>query len=96
MAAAPWFATELAGRFVTGIGSVLLNVTLKQRRDVKDMAKTHALVTAAQQKLGANGRVLVRWSGTEPKLRVMIEGEDEAQIKAMAEEMIDAAKADLG
>jgi phosphoglucosamine mutase len=46
--------------------------------------------------LGERGRVLVRWSGTEPKLRVMVEGEDEGAIAAFASEILDAARKDLG
>jgi phosphoglucosamine mutase len=40
--------------------------------------------------------VLVRWSGTEPKLRVMVEGPDEARIAAIAGELIAAARRDAG
>jgi phosphoglucosamine mutase len=40
--------------------------------------------------------VLVRWSGTEPKLRVMVEGEDEARIRAIALEIIEVAGTELG
>ena len=46
--------------------------------------------------LGERGRVLVRWSGTEPKLRVMVEGEDEAAIASFASEIVAAAKLDMG
>ena len=42
------------------------------------------------------GRLLVRWSGTEPKLRIMIEGEDQAQIAAWAQELAAAARKDVG
>ena len=43
-----------------------------------------------------SGRVLVRWSGTEAKLRVMVEGEDERAIAAHAKEIVAAAKKDVG
>jgi phosphoglucosamine mutase len=46
--------------------------------------------------LGKEGRVLVRWSGTEAKLRVMLEGPKEDRIRAYAKELIAAATKDLG
>jgi phosphoglucosamine mutase len=39
--------------------------------------------------------VLVRWSGTEPKLRIMLEGPDEARIRAWARELAEAARDDV-
>ena len=42
------------------------------------------------------GRLLVRYSGTEPLLRVMLEGRDEDEIRAWAQEIIDAVKEQLG
>jgi phosphoglucosamine mutase len=38
----------------------------------------------------------VRWSGTEPKLRVMVEGPDESRIAAMAQDLVAAARKDVG
>ena len=49
----------------------------------------------SKQELGDDGRVLVRWSGTEPKLRIMLEGPDEARIAAWAQDLIAAARADI-
>ncbi len=45
--------------------------------------------------LGQDGRVLVRWSGTEPKLRIMLEGPDEGQIRSWAGELAEAARKDV-
>jgi phosphoglucosamine mutase len=45
------------------------------------------LIAAAEKRLGANGRLLVRYSGTEMLARVMIEGEDLAEIGALAREL---------
>jgi DNA mismatch repair protein MutS len=56
---------------------------------------TKSAIEKIEASLGDAGRVLVRWSGTEPKLRVMIEGEDETKIRALAEEILVAARADL-
>jgi phosphoglucosamine mutase len=51
---------------------------------------------AAETTLGQRGRVLVRYSGTEPLLRVMVEGEREAQIRDLAECIAAAARDALG
>ena len=59
------------------------------------MKATCAAIENVENALGNRGRVLVRWSGTEPKLRVMVEGEDEAAIHAFASEILDAARKDL-
>jgi phosphoglucosamine mutase len=50
---------------------------------------------AVRSALGNDGRVLVRWSGTEPKLRIMLEGPDEGQIRTWAKELADAARQDV-
>ena len=47
-----------------------------------------------EKTLGKAGRILVRWSGTEPKLRIMIEGEDESKISTYAKELARAAQKD--
>ncbi|MEZ4405678.1 MAG: phosphoglucosamine mutase [Polyangiales bacterium] len=88
--------SELAAEALQRVPQVLLNATLKTRRALAEMPRTSAAVKEVEVKLGADGRVLVRWSGTEPKLRVMVEGEDEAVIHAMATEIIETAKAELG
>jgi phosphoglucosamine mutase len=78
------------------VPQVLVNTTLKARRPLENMPVTRALVRTVEKALGAEGRVLVRWSGTEPKLRVMIEGPDEATIQRMAEEIAEAAGKEIG
>ncbi|MDP1761420.1 MAG: hypothetical protein Q8L43_04280 [Deltaproteobacteria bacterium] len=46
----------------------------------------------AEKRLGPQGRLLVRYSGTEPKLRVMTEGEDESLIRLVAQDLAQALK----
>ncbi len=63
---------------------VLENVSVKQRIDVKANSAIQQAVAQAEQQLAGNGRVLLRASGTEPKIRVMVEGQDGALVKQLA------------
>lgn len=84
--------SELAAEVMDRVPQVLVNVTLPGRRPLDELPKTKRAIAAAEKSLGENGRVLVRWSGTEPKLRVMIEGPKQDRIQTMAEGIADEAK----
>jgi phosphoglucosamine mutase len=88
--------SELAAGAMTRVPQVLHNVTLPNRRPVEEMKKLQAGIRSVSKSLGRKGRILVRWSGTEPKLRVMIEGENEAAITSYAESLVEAARQDFG
>jgi phosphoglucosamine mutase len=87
--------SELAREAMQRVPQVLVNVALPARRALDTMETTTRAMRSAEKKLGDRGRVLVRWSGTEPKLRVMVEGPDERAIKALADDIVDAARRDL-
>jgi len=55
----------------------LWNIVMTERKDVLADAKVQSLISDAESRLGKSGRINVRMSGTEPKLRIMIEAEDE-------------------
>lgn len=77
---------ELAG-IVTPLPQVIRNVRVDQKHDLNQYPSVIKAIQSAERKLGDRGRVLVRFSGTEPALRVMVEGEDESIINAMANEI---------
>jgi phosphoglucosamine mutase len=74
----------------------LLNVRLGKRVDVMSLPEVREAVAAAESTLGERGRVLLRPSGTEPLIRVMVEGEDASQVAEVAEELAEKVKRLLG
>lgn len=87
--------SELAHGVMTRVPQVLVNETFAARKPLKQMPKTDRATEKVRKQLGRHGRILVRWSGTEAKLRVMVEGPDTDRIEAMAHEVIEAARHDL-
>ena len=77
------------------VPQVLENVSLPARRPIEEMKELSRRILSAEKKLGKNGRVLVRWSGTEAKLRLMLEGPEPKVLRALVAEMADAARKDL-
>jgi phosphoglucosamine mutase len=64
----------------------LVNVRIKERRRLEEFPAVIQQMKKVETKLGEKGRLLVRFSGTEPLVRVMVEGENEKEIHALAEE----------
>ncbi len=88
--------SELAAQAMTRVPQVLENVSLPRRKPIEEMKRLQAAMRSVSKSLGRRGRILVRWSGTEAKLRVMIEGEDETAIRRFAAGLIAEARADFG
>jgi phosphoglucosamine mutase len=87
--------SELA-RAMIRYPQVLLNFPVANKRPFEEMPAVQQVIAAVTRKLGADGRVVVRYSGTESKARVMIEGTDEAGIRAQADEIASTLKRELG
>jgi phosphoglucosamine mutase len=75
---------------------VLINVKVRERRDLASIPEVAGRMAEIEKKLDGTGRLLVRYSGTESKVRVMIEGEDQTEIKALAENLAEIIKTKLG
>jgi phosphoglucosamine mutase len=71
---------------------VLINVRIDRKFDFKKDASVAAAVAAAEADLGSLGRVLLRASGTEPVIRVMVEGAESAQVQLHAERIARSLK----
>ena len=86
---------DLAGDLKT-FPQVLLNLRVRERRDWMTIPEAAQAIADVEARLGGRGRLLVRYSGTEPLLRVMIEGERQAEINAWAAHIVDAVRAAIG
>ncbi len=78
--------SELA-RIMEAFPQILKNVRTDKRLDLELIPNLPQTVRKMEKKLATNGRILVRLSGTEPVVRVMLEGKDEDIIRAMAAEL---------
>lgn len=87
--------SELA-QVMESLPQVLLNVRVKQRTDLATLPEVSKVIADAGEKLGEQGRVLIRYSGTEPLLRIMLEGVDQVQIETLAAEIEVAVKTTIG
>ncbi|HKA54157.1 MAG TPA: phosphoglucosamine mutase, partial [Candidatus Binatia bacterium] len=75
---------------------VLINVKVSERRDLATIDAVARTIRRVEQALGERGRLLVRFSGTEPLVRVMVEGEDERVVREYGEEVAEVVRKHLG
>jgi phosphoglucosamine mutase len=86
---------DLAAELVT-YPQVLLNVRVREKKDLQAVPAIAESMRRVEERLAGNGRLLVRYSGTEPLLRVMIEGTDQHEIQGWAAEIVSTVKEHLG
>jgi len=86
---------DLASELTT-YPQVLMNLRVQHKVDLKTVPEVAAVMASVESRLAGNGRLLVRYSGTEPLLRVMLEGKDRDEIRRWAQEIIDAVKEHVG
>lgn len=75
---------------------LLVNVRVREKLHFDKLPGVQEVAQQIEAELGGRGRLLLRYSGTEPLARVMIEGEDEQAIKAQADRLADAIRRELG
>jgi phosphoglucosamine mutase len=85
---------ELDGQ-IPRLPQVMINSAVRHRDQWEVDPEFAAAVAEADARLGARGRILVRPSGTEPKIRIMVEGEDADEINQIASELSELARARL-
>ncbi|GAB4340179.1 MAG: phosphoglucosamine mutase [Candidatus Abyssubacteria bacterium] len=81
---------------MTCFPQALINVTVARKEPLENVPAIQKCIERANQKLGSGGRILVRYSGTEPVARVMVEGEDKKTIDDLAESIAQVIKRELG
>jgi phosphoglucosamine mutase len=75
---------------------VLENIKVRERKPVESIPGAQKKIEAAEKALGDKGRVFVRYSGTEPLIRVMVEGENDAEIRKIASGIADELRKAIG
>lgn len=86
---------ELAGQLVT-YPQVLINVKVRERADYMTIPAIADSIREVEQRLEGHGRLLIRYSGTEPLLRIMLEGKDDSEIRQWANEIAETVRLELG
>ena len=81
---------------LTNYPQVLLNVRVREKVDLQSVPEVAEAISRVEARVQGQGRLLVRYSGTEPLLRVMLEGRDDREIHAWAQEIVDVVKQHLG
>lgn len=87
--------SELLAGFVR-YPQVLLNVRVAQKPPFEELPEVMETARSVEERLGDDGRLVLRYSGTEPKARVMIEGKDQDEIDALAAELADTIRGAIG
>ncbi len=86
---------ELA-KVMQPLPQVLYNVEVREKKALSEIPEIDHKIREIEQILKDSGRLLIRYSGTEPLLRIMVEGEDEKKIHEMAMELVEGVKKHLG
>jgi phosphoglucosamine mutase len=81
---------------LTTYPQVLMNLRVREKVDLKTIPGVAAVIEQVESRLAGSGRLLVRYSGTEPLLRVMLEGRNQDEIRRWGQEIIDAVKSHVG
>jgi phosphoglucosamine mutase len=94
---------EVTGRELDDLASVLVtypqvlvNVRVRERADYTRIPAIADSIRRVEERVNGQGRLLIRYSGTEPLLRIMIEGKDDGEIRQWANEIAEAVRASLG
>ncbi|MDF0644049.1 MAG: phosphoglucosamine mutase [Nitrospira sp.] len=87
--------SELA-KAMTAVPQVLLNVKVSRKPDLDSVPDLQSAIGESERKLNGTGRVVVRYSGTEPLLRIMIEGEQDRVIRQEADRLAQVVKTHIG
>jgi phosphoglucosamine mutase len=86
--------SELSG--LERLPQILVNVAVARKQPFEELPRVSRELVHAHESLDDRGRILLRYSGTEPVARVMIEGEDADKIQNLADRIAEAIRSELG
>jgi phosphoglucosamine mutase len=86
---------ELA-RVMVPLPQVLYNVEVAEKKTISEFPEIAKRIQEIEETLGRSGRVLIRYSGTEPLLRIMVEGENETRLHLFAQDLVELVKKRIG
>jgi phosphoglucosamine mutase len=81
---------------LTTYPQVLLNVRVREKVALQGVPAVADAIARVEARVAGQGRLLIRYSGTEPLLRVMLEGQQQDEIRSWAQEIVDVVKEHLG
>jgi phosphoglucosamine mutase len=83
-------------KIMSKVPQVLVNLAVAERRPLAEAAHLSKALAQEEKRLGEQGRILVRYSGTEPLLRIMVEAQEQKMMDSVAQTLCEAAVKDLG
>ena len=81
---------------ITIFPKVLINIRVREKKELSSIPSVQKQIKAFEQRLDGTGRLLVRYSGTEPVIRIMVEGESDEEIHQIAGELAETIQTALG
>jgi phosphoglucosamine mutase len=72
-----------------------VNLSVSKKTQIEEL-KANDLIEETQAKLGQQGRILIRYSGTEPKIRILVEGKDEEYVISQATKIAESIHNEIG
>ncbi len=81
---------------ITLYPQLLVNVRVRERRELADIAPFQQALRSYEASLNGTGRILVRYSGTEPLVRIMVEAQDSGMVQEIARHLADVLRAEVG
>ncbi len=83
-------------RVMSVFPQVLMNVPVKEKVDLRTISEINAVIESVERRLGEEGRVLVRYSGTQLLCRIMVEGPDDDTTTKLCRQIVDVVKENIG
>jgi len=84
------------GKIMTTHPQFLVNVRVREKVDIDGIPALKSLIDVCESKLDGVGRLLIRYSGTEPKLRIMAEGADRGLVSSIVEQIAEKVRQEIG